>query len=1089
MPASNKRSVKEIKSSVLHKKKSRKQDNDSEEAAAKTTTLHEEEEDVSLDELYRYLVNESGNYHHDGHRKRRINWQQILVTRVWPALLQQQQQSSSSSFTTTTTTTTITNLTKDQLSLFMAAILSHEYGGEINSIISNGSSRIDGSILDFIWIDDTHTDQQPEMDQPTSYSSLSLSTFATWCKSVFHGENIMNTTKNNHNYHTIMTITIHCLDICWMCLASAASSSSSSEPNNDSSITTTPRIQQQQLLYQILLQQVIRVDDLYQSMPKRYLEWYQRSRKQTNNWIHNTTTTTTPSSKDTSFVVTIIQQVLQIMEGDELLLFPKHPQPEGTTIPESTFTTNSIIISNGGNDRDDDMDKDENNIDMRNNGSDDLEDSENEENLDGEYDEEAGEEYDKAEQQEDMDTNLPGKNPQGPDEQENQQQEQQREQAWNLIHRALELLCDLLTSVRVREHLVPYLVSIHWSIRTRHAMGTSTFSKAHPHMLLTQQLLERTNQWIHGFPPPSSIPAPDTTSSPLVSFSEWRTIYHRRAGIFQKMCHRYYSAHLPDVIYASVGLLCTPPTNHQTSYLRQSLGGLSDAEFAELLHRMRLIDAHAESRPETYDRNFLLAILEEYLVIPSDPLQELQSSPLYPTEQLLWDFSKIPPGHASLLSSAVLSVPKLLTQFLSFPDYLGRNFELVRLESAYEIRSDLTDVIRRVRPVLRQKVLEGHEDEFYGTSEDAGTILQTEFAGWARMALELQGKLQIIRVHKPLLGHKYPSQVIAEITVDLDPCGAAIRREWDELGEYDNLFLVGIDASRMSGKQVPLLREYLRHQSVGTGGANSSAEQRVHDEDDRTFPERFGVVLVRGCMILQVRDEAGNDISDPSNEGKPSGTKRIYRVALDPMQFSMDLNSPSGTDIYKTLNLVVRRHGKANNFRSVLETIRSLMAGMGSINRVIPTWMQSVLLGQGDPTNASYQSETLKAYAQNTAGVANPDAFLDYGDTFLDEEHLRSSFAELSSEIIVNGRKDFESGAAGGRCNYRIRIIENVEGKSKVVAESYEFTEGRCGNPVRFTPIQVKAIRSGLSPGLSLVVGPPGTGKHTLNSYILEHLC
>lgn len=1044
MPASNKRSTKGIKSST--NKKSRKEPKEDAEEAA-DDEKEEEDDSLSLQDLYRYLVVfvPSSNQEYQ-----KINWQQILVTRVWPALVEKQQSSKASA-----------SLTMEQLSLFMAAILSHEYG-------DGNNKRIDGSIFDFIVVD-TQKSMDTTYTNTNTNTNTALSTFSTWCQSVFSGEKTRTKITNNNNNHHTMTIAIHCLDICWMCLTS----SSLEHPNEPSIPTTTNK------LYQILLQQVIQVDELYQAMPKRYLEWYQRQKPITT--TTNTVVDPEQHNHQHSFVATVIQQVLHIMEGDELLF--------KTSSASSSLQMDVVITSKRNDDDHDDHDK--NNIDIRKQESDDLEDSENEENLDGEYDEEAGEEYDKAEQQEDIDTNLPVKNPQGPDEEnedddppQDKLPEIQQEQAWKLIHRALELLCDLLTSMRVREHLVPYLVSIHWSIRTRQAMGTSTFSQAHPHMLLTQQLLERMNQWIHGFPPSSSsITYTDTTSSsPLLSVSEWRTIHHRRAGIFQKMCHRYYSEQLPDVIYAGVGLLCAPPTNHQTSYLRQSLGGLSDAEFAELLHRMRLIDAHAESRPETYDRNFLLAVLEEYLVIPPDPLQELQSSPPYPTEQLLWDFSKIPPGHASLLSSPVLSVPKLLTQYLSFPDYLGRNFELVRLESAYGIRSDLTDVIRRVRPVLRQKLLEEHEDEMYSTSDDVGSMLQTEFTGWARMALELQGKLQIIRVHKPLLGHRFPSQVIAEITVDLNPCGAAIRREWDELGEFDILFLVGIDASQMSGKQAPLLREYLRHQIGGMGGGNSSAEQRLHDEDDRTFPERFGVVLVRGCTILQVRDEAGKDISDPSNEGKPSGTRRIYRVALDPMQFSMDLNSPSGTDIYKRLNLVVRRHGKANNFRSVLETIRSLMAGMGSINRVIPTWMQSVLLGQGDPRNASYKSETLKAYARDTAGVANPDAFLDFGDTFLDEEHLRSSFADLSNEIIVDGRKDLESMTAGGRNNYRIRIIENEEGKPRVVAESYEFPGGGRGNPVRFTPIQVEAIRGGLSPGLSLVVGPPGTGKRPFAS-------
>ena len=30
---------------------------------------------------------------------------------------------------------------------------------------------------------------------------------------------------------------------------------------------------------------------------------------------------------------------------------------------------------------------------------------------------------------------------------------------------------------------------------------------------------------------------------------------------------------------------------------------------------------------------------------------------------------------------------------------------------------------------------------------------------------------------------------------------------------------------------------------------------------------------------------------------------------------------------------------------------------------------------------------------------------------------------------------------------------------------------------MRFTPVQVEAIRSGVNPGLTMVVGPPGTGK------------
>lgn len=46
----------------------------------------------------------------------------------------------------------------------------------------------------------------------------------------------------------------------------------------------------------------------------------------------------------------------------------------------------------------------------------------------------------------------------------------------------------------------------------------------------------------------------------------------------------------------------------------------------------------------------------------------------------------------------MLALPKLNLQFLTFADYLLRNFNLFRLEATYEIREDLADVLKRVGP-------------------------------------------------------------------------------------------------------------------------------------------------------------------------------------------------------------------------------------------------------------------------------------------------------------------------------------------------------------------------------------------------------
>ena len=43
-------------------------------------------------------------------------------------------------------------------------------------------------------------------------------------------------------------------------------------------------------------------------------------------------------------------------------------------------------------------------------------------------------------------------------------------------------------------------------------------------------------------------------------------------------------------------------------------------------------------------------------------------------------------------------------------------------------------------------------------------------------------------------------------------------------------------------------------------------------------------------------------------------------------------------------------------------------------------------------------------------------------------------------------------------------------------------------NSVPFTPTQVEAIRAGISPGLTMVVGPPGTGKTDVAVQIIANL-
>lgn len=575
----------------------------------------------------------------------------------------------------------------------------------------------------------------------------------------------------------------------------------------------------------------------------------------------------------------------------------------------------------------------------------------------------------------------------------------------NLANTSLELLVDLLLNKETRnEALVEYLDAVHFQVYL------VEHHKQIP--VLTRQLCERVRLAIN-------------FGNVLEGKNAQKRKFHDRASILQKMCHRHFKEQCADLVFASVGHIC------QAKSLQGLLSGMTDDEVRDLLYRMRLIE---EGDKQDYSRSFCVQVLRHFVSIPADPLQELAEYPLYPTEKMLWDTTQVPTRGST---ASGLALPKLTPSYLSFVDYLWRNFQLYQMESAYEIRSDLQDAIQRVKPQLRTEVPGFVEDT------DDKDAPRTEFSGWARMALEISERLKITKVESPLLGQRHPRQVLAEFGVDLQPCGEAIRNEWDELGEFDNLFLVTIDAAAAADFE------------VGDDQSNEEAQ----------FQGRFGVLSIRGCMIVNVKDGEGNSLSVPGHEMRvePKGTKRVFTVALDPCQYRIDAldGNVQGSDVYRHMNLVVRRRGRENNFKAVLETIRSLLVGSGSVHETLPKWLHSVLMGQGSPSEASFDSDALRAFAADTVGVPDPEDALDFGDAILDEEHMKEA---LGDRVTINKAKETEK--SGARLNHKLRFLSSGD----IEASQYP-SATTSGNQVKFTSTQMKAIRAGLSPGLCLVQG------------------
>ncbi|CAI5484003.1 unnamed protein product [Closterium sp. Yama58-4] len=498
-------------------------------------------------------------------------------------------------------------------------------------------------------------------------------------------------------------------------------------------------------------------------------------------------------------------------------------------------------------------------------------------------------------------------------------------------------------------------------------------------------------------------------------------------------------------------------------------------------------------------RPFLEEVVVSFFEKKRSQRAALNALPLYPNEDVMWDESLIP--SVNYTGEGCLALPKLNLQFLTLHDYLLRNFNLFRLESTYEIREEVHDVLKRM----------GAKGSMYSSVDR-----DTEFTGWARMAIQISS-FRIVEVKAPLLGEVQPAAVLAEVEYSIAGYKAAMRSEWEEIKEHDVLFLLAIHpdeiALQAAADAAAAQAAAQAKREAGEDGAEEeeAAADAAAVVSSLSVPQRYGLRYVRGCEVIELRDEDNKLMNDFSGRVKreewkpPKGNKRTALVALDPAQFQLDLEANGGTlrgaqeEVYSALNVVMRRKPKENNFKPILESIRDLMNEEASV----PGWLHDLFLGYDDPAAASWRRMPAELAPWRVEVV-------DFRDTFVDAEHLRECFSHLYPGFKVrfvdadgfenpNPQPPFrvtipmtkqsqEEGhgvAVGGK-----KKGQEKEGKESVPLPDpgpYPPANQRK-NHVRFTPTQVDAIISGVQPGLTMIVGPPGTGKTDTAVQILQVL-
>ncbi|RAL67448.1 hypothetical protein DID88_008203 [Monilinia fructigena] len=528
---------------------------------------------------------------------------------------------------------------------------------------------------------------------------------------------------------------------------------------------------------------------------------------------------------------------------------------------------------------------------------------------------------------------------------------------------------------------------------------------------------------------------------------------HSRTEAYERHCATLASLQRTALKHFKEKLTILALSNYSSIDKRVELEGhlesLTDAEMTELCDLLDLRTSYPPSTKIIVDRKFLMEILLSTHEKRKTFQETARDLSILPTESSLFERTLL--RNDGFDGSQPLAIPKLNLQYLTVGDFLWRSFILHRCESFYEIRRDVEDTIKRLRPV-------------------AGRTGQTSFEGVSRMALPIT-KPSVLEVVPPLVGDDKPAVVRAEVTIDVSRMAENIRREWDSLRPDDVVFLLSVKAIDEST-------------IIANGGAAPSDAQKL------------GLNYLRAAEVVQVQDDRGRSLMNYNgqvNGNARAGSRRI-QLKLDAAMYKEDKGraDQGKPDIYETMNVIVRRRGRENNFKPILESIRSLTLS----DVPLAPWLHEVFLGYGDPAGATYTrlSSQLKK--------------VDYRDTFLDWQHLVESLPGRTVEpnddvtnsfgppfVLQTVAKVAEPPARPTKKRRREAEPAPKEELQAIQVSSYKPPstgpypmDAPKLNQVRFTPAQIEAIISGTQPGLTVIVGPPGTGKTDVATQIINNL-
>jgi intron-binding protein aquarius len=535
----------------------------------------------------------------------------------------------------------------------------------------------------------------------------------------------------------------------------------------------------------------------------------------------------------------------------------------------------------------------------------------------------------------------------------------------------------------------------------------------------------------------------DDQSGTQLSRVEHHDAQYARLAQLQRIALKSFEEKLKILALSNYGSLSS------RTDLEGHLGELDLDELRQLCDLLKYRTDYPASSNVVRDRSFYLEVLISAHEARPTFQESARELTILPTEKTLYETSFL--RNDTYNGSRPLAVPKLNLQYLAMGDFLWRSFILHRCESFYAIRKDVEDVIKRVQP-----------------RNIAGS---TRFDGQSRMALPIP-KPAILDVGLANAGEVHPSHVRAELTLDVWRLQYNVRKEWESIRPGDVVFLATV-----------------RPFTEGSGFSNGY--------DQPSTSDRIGLRHLRAAEVVHVQDENGKIIRESRLEGEEGRRPRQRRliVNIDAATYEADREQMAKTkvDIYNSMNLVIRRRGRENNFKPILESIKRLTLS----DVPAPSWLQGVFLGYDDPAAATYKR------------LSNRLKSIDFRDTFLDWQHLTESLPGKTLEPSEDMDGSFpppyvletiasESVPVETRPSKKRRREQDQDHQTEIETvrvSTYKPpntgpypTDAPKLNGVRFTPTQIEAINSGTQPGLSVIIGPPGTGKTDVAVQIINNI-